>query len=90
MGKVGCDIWEKWVGGRKKYLAHAHVYKDVRGHHRRVADRRLPLEDGDEDVVEVLLEPLHTEWKRSKTRMLSTSVRLKKHSRLLETAQDKA
>ena len=18
MGKVGCDIWEKWVGGRKK------------------------------------------------------------------------
>ena len=20
MGKVGCDIWEKRVGGRKKYL----------------------------------------------------------------------
>ena len=21
MGKLGCDIWEKWVGGQNKYLS---------------------------------------------------------------------
>ena len=25
MGKVGCDIWEKWIGGRKKDLVEEDV-----------------------------------------------------------------
>ena len=28
MGKVGCDIWEKWVGGRNKSMRRANLVTD--------------------------------------------------------------